>query len=77
MGTNEHTVKDLAVKDMAVESVAAELGMHPETIRRLLLAGHLPGYKAGRHWRVTRAVLDGFKASGGLRPVGRPGKETK
>lgn len=57
--------------DLSVEDVAAEVGMHPETIRRLLMAGEMPGYKAGRHWRITRAALDGFKASGGVRRPGR------
>ena len=70
METNEHTVKDISVED-----VAAELGMHPETIRRLLLSGAMPGYKAGRHWRVTRAALNGWKAVGGAKRPGRPGKE--
>ena len=58
--------------DLTVEEAAQELGVVEETVRRLLLAGHLSGYKAGRRWRVTRAALDGFKASGGVRPVGRP-----
>ena len=61
--------------DMTVEETAQELGVVPETIRRLLLAGHLTGYKAGRRWRVTRQALDAFKAAGGARSVGRPGKK--
>ena len=66
---------DLTVPDLTVTQAAAELGVVAETIRRLLLAGHLTGYKAGRRWRVTRAALDGFKAAGGVRPVGRPRNE--
>lgn len=66
---------DLTVRDLTVTQAAAELGVVAETVRRLLLAGHMTGYKAGRRWRVTRAALDGFKASGGARPVGRPRKE--
>lgn len=58
--------------DLTVTETAEELGVAPETIRRLLLAGHLTGYKAGRRWRVTRQALDAFKAAGGARPVGRP-----
>ena len=61
--------------DLSVEDVAAQLGLHPETIRRLLIAGEMPGYKAGRHWRVTRAALDGWKDAGGVRRVGRPKSE--
>jgi len=60
--------------DLTVADAASELGVVQETIRRLLLAGHLSGYKAGRRWRVTRVALDQFKASGGARPVGRPQK---
>jgi len=45
-------------------------------VRRLLIAGHLTGYKADlKQWRITREALDAFKASGGARPVGRPQKE--
>jgi len=58
--------------DLTVTEVAEELSLHPETVRRMLLAGHLAGYPAGKRWRVTRAALDGFKAAGGVRPVGRP-----
>jgi len=58
--------------DLSVEEVAAELGMHRETIRRFLKTSELPGYRAGGHWRVTRAALDGWKAAGGVRRQGRP-----
>jgi len=63
--------------DLTVAQAAAELGVVQETIRRLLLAGHLTGYKAGRRWRVTRAALNEFKAAGGVRPVGRPRKDER
>lgn len=66
------TRADLTRADLTVTQAAAELSVVAETVRRLLLAGHLTGYKAGRRWRVTRAALDQFKASGGVRPVGRP-----
>jgi len=63
-------------KDMTVPQVAEELGLHYDTVRRLLIGGHLTGYKADRkQWRITRAALDSFKASGGVRPQGRPQKE--
>jgi len=64
----------IRASDLTVAETAAELGVVQETIRRLLTAGHLTGYKAGRRWRITRAALDGFKAAGGVRPVGRPRK---
>lgn len=62
--------------DLTVPQVAAELGLHYDTVRRLLIGGHLVGYKADlKQWRITRAALDAFKTSGGARPVGRPQKE--
>ncbi len=61
---------------MTVREVADALGLHYDTVRRLVIAGVLPGYKAGlRQWRVSRAALDSFKASGGARPAGRPKKD--
>ena len=39
----------IITSDLSVKDVAADLGMHPETIRRLLAAGEMPGYEAGRH----------------------------
>lgn len=63
-------------KDMTVPQVAEELGLHYDTVRRLLIGGHLAGYKADlKQWRVTRDALDQFKASGGVRPQGRPKKD--
>lgn len=63
-------------KDLTTEEVAEELSLAYETVRRLLAAGVIPGYKAGlRQWRVTRAALDKYKADGGARRPGRPGKQ--
>lgn len=62
--------------DLTPDEVASELGLHRESVYRLLRAGVLPGYKAGlRHWRTTRADLDVFKAKGGAKNVGRPRKK--
>lgn len=62
--------------DLTPRQVAAELGLAYDTVRRLLIAGVLPGYKAGlRQWRITREQLDDFKARGGARRPGRPSKE--
>ena len=61
--------------DLTPDEVASELGLHRETVYRLLRAGMLPGYKAGlRRWRTTREELDSFKASSGAKGVGRPYK---
>jgi len=77
MRTSTHLPKkavgESAATDLTVAQVAVDLGLHYDTVRRLLIAGHLAGYKADlKQWRVTRAALDQFKASGGVRPVGRP-----
>ena len=61
--------------DLTPDDIALELGLHRESVYRLLRAGVIPGYKAGlRHWRTTREELDTFKASGGAKRVGRPRK---
>lgn len=62
--------------DLTPDDIALELGLHRESVYRLLRAGVIPGYKAGlRHWRTTRAELDAFKADGGAKRVGRPRKK--
>ncbi len=63
--------------DLDARAVAAELGLAYDTVRRLLQAELLRGYKADRRgqWRVTRADLDEFKAAGGVKPQGRPRKD--
>ena len=64
------------MKDLTVQEVAKELGLHYDTVRRLLIAGHLTGYKADlKQWRITREALAAFKASGGVRGQGRPKAE--
>ncbi len=61
--------------DMTVAEVAAELGLAVNTVRRLLNAGEMPGYRANlKSWRVTRQQLDDFKQSGGVKRQGRPRK---
>ena len=60
-------------KDLTVRDVAEEIGLHIDTVKRLLVAGQLTGYKADlKQWRVTRAALDAFKAAGGAKRPGRP-----
>ena len=61
------------MKDLTVTQVAEDLGLHYDTVRRLLIAGHLIGYKADlKQWRVTHAAINRFKASGGVKRPGRP-----
>ena len=64
------------IPDLTVKQVALELGLAIDTVQRLLRSGALPGYRADqKSWRVTRAQLDDFKKSGGVKPQGRPRKE--
>jgi|GEM_PF-3387388 len=59
--------------DLTPEEVAGELGLHRETVYRLLRMGIIPGYKAGlRQWRTPRAELEAFKQAGKARGAGRP-----
>ena len=61
--------------DLTVSEVAEELALHPDTVKRLLRLGVLPGYKADlKQWRVTRAALNAYKAGGGAQRPGRPKK---
>lgn len=58
--------------DLTVEEVAQELGLHYETVRRFVQHGRIPGYKAGvRQWRVTREILDAYKAKRSSATFGR------
>ncbi len=43
---------------LTVDQVAAQLQMHPRTVRRLLAAGKLPGTKVGeKEWRTPARAL--------------------
>lgn len=46
---------------LTVEEVAEELRLHPETVRRMLRTGDMPGSKYGDEWRIDRAELDEWK----------------
>jgi excisionase family DNA binding protein len=39
------------------EEVAAYLGIHPQTVYKLLRNGELPGRKIGQLWRITKSSL--------------------
>lgn len=56
-----------------VSEVAEELGLHPETVRRFLLSGEIPGNRFGKQWRVSRAQLDEYirRTSNQKDPVAR------
>jgi len=43
---------------MTIADVAAYLGLHELTVRRLAREGQLPALKLGRQWRVKRDLLE-------------------
>ena len=51
-----------------VPQAARELSVHPETVRRLLRQGVLPGSKAGTLWFIAKQDLRQFKATYDPRP---------
>jgi excisionase family DNA binding protein len=62
--------------DLTPEEVAEILGLHRESVYRLLRAGVIPGYKAGlRQWRTPRTELESYKRTGGTRGVTRRSKK--
>jgi excisionase family DNA binding protein len=42
---------------LTVQEAAVYLHCHPETIKRLLRKGDLPGIKVGRRWLIPKAPL--------------------
>jgi excisionase family DNA binding protein len=51
-----------------VRQVADQLGVHPETIRRLIHDGRLEAVRIGRVLRVGGDSLDGFLARQRIKP---------
>lgn len=43
-----------------VDEAANKLKVRPETVRRLLSQGRLPGNKVGRAWRIPEGALMDF-----------------
>jgi len=54
---------------VSVREVADQLGVHPETIRRLIHDGRLDAVRVGRVLRVHRAALDSFLARQRVKPT--------
>ena len=52
----------------SVRDVANQLGVHPETIRRLIHDGRLDAVRVGRVLRVHAAALEGFLARQRVKP---------
>lgn len=51
--------------DFSPKDLARELAISETTVKRLLRAGQIRSYHAGKLWRTTRAWLDAFRAHGG------------
>ena len=47
-----------------LEEIAEALRIHPETARKLLNSGELPGRKIGREWRISPQAVEAWLASG-------------
>lgn len=63
-------------QELTLGEVATRLRLHPETVRRWLNSGRLPGYRLGgtkAGWRIREADLEDFKrrAAESHRPKGR------
>ena len=53
---------------LSVREVASALGVHPETIRRLIHDGRLDAIRVGRVLRIQRVELERFLESQRVRP---------
>lgn len=59
------------------EDVAALVGMHVETVRKMCRQGRIPGAKVGREWRFSPAVLERWMEAGGLAAAPKPEMQEK
>jgi excisionase family DNA binding protein len=53
----------------SVREVAGQLGVHPETIRRLIHDGRLDAVRVGRVLRVHKHAVDSFLARQRVKPT--------
>jgi excisionase family DNA binding protein len=53
----------------SVREVAGQLGVHPETIRRLIHDGRLDAVRVGRVLRVHQHAVDSFLARQRVKPT--------
>jgi excisionase family DNA binding protein len=53
----------------SVRDVAGQLGVHPETIRRLIHDGRLDAVRVGRVLRVHKRAVDSFLARQRIKPT--------
>ena len=53
----------------SVREVASQLGVHPETIRRLIHDGRLDAVRVGRVLRVHKQAVDSFLLRQRIKPT--------
>jgi excisionase family DNA binding protein len=73
--------KDNLPSIMTIAEVAAYLGLHELTVRRLAREGAIPALKLGRQWRVKRDLLEKWIEKRSLHHLGvladaEPGKDS-
>jgi excisionase family DNA binding protein len=51
-----------------VNEVASRLGIHPESVRRLIRQGKLPAIKFGNKWLIDKATLEQYASHYDPRP---------
>jgi excisionase family DNA binding protein len=60
---------------MTISQVAAYLGLHELTVRRLAREGEIPALKLGRQWRVKQDLLDRWIEERSMDNLGEIGKQ--
>lgn len=55
-------------KFVDVLEASRELGVHPESVRRLVRQERLPGYKYANKWLIRKDVLEQFARTYDRRP---------
>lgn len=51
---------------LTADDIAAELGIHVQTVQRYFRDGLIPGRKLGKQWRTTRAAFDTWLTGGAI-----------
>ena len=52
---------------LSIQTVADELNLNPETVRKAVLRGEIPSVRIGRCYRIPREALDAWKKEGRAR----------
>lgn len=53
---------------MTISDLAKYLQVSKSSLYKLAQSGKVPGHKVGKHWRFSRAVIDGWLANGPIHP---------